>query len=167
MKHTISLRPLVISTVLKSLVFRLVLSQRRLPCLIFCISPDVPVQDVKISCLPQLCTAHSQLTQYHRRYGKRLNAKNVLYVKQLLQILSCLIKHLGGNPMQDPNAQVGIHHNTTVAHLSRFLADAGIDHLNLFKILHFCEKSKIAQKVWNRSVDFFALSQVKVLCKIH
>ncbi|CAG0878860.1 unnamed protein product [Darwinula stevensoni] len=97
----------------------------------------------------QLCTAHSQLTQYHKRYGKRLNAKNVLYVKQLLQILSCLIKHLGGNPMQDPNAQVGIHHNTTIAQLSRFLADAGIDHLNLFKILYFCEKSKIAQKLYS------------------
>jgi len=44
----------------------------------------------------QLSCAHSQLSQYAERYRLRLKAKNVMYIKQLLFILSNFIKMLGG-----------------------------------------------------------------------
>jgi len=44
----------------------------------------------------QLSCAYSQLSQYAERYRLRLKAKNVMYIKQLLFILSNFIKMLGG-----------------------------------------------------------------------
>jgi len=48
-------------------------------------------------CCLQLSCAYSQLSQYAERYRLRLKAKNVMYIKQLLFILSSFIKVLGGN----------------------------------------------------------------------
>jgi len=47
-------------------------------------------------CHLQLSCAYSQLSQYAERYRLRLKAKNVMYIKQLLFILSNFIKMLGG-----------------------------------------------------------------------
>lgn len=44
----------------------------------------------------QLCCAYSQLSQYVDRFRQRLKAKNIMYIKQLLFILSNFIKALGG-----------------------------------------------------------------------
>jgi len=44
----------------------------------------------------QLSCAYSQLSQYAERYRLRLKAKNVMYIKQLLFILSNFVKMLGG-----------------------------------------------------------------------
>ncbi|XP_069437644.1 ATP-dependent DNA helicase DDX11 isoform X3 [Ovis canadensis] len=53
----------------------------------------------------QLCQAHSQLLQYTERYGKRLKAKNLMYIKQLLYLLEKFVAVLGGNIKQNPNTQ--------------------------------------------------------------
>lgn len=44
----------------------------------------------------QLTCAHSQLSQYQDRYRSRLKAKNLMYIRQILFILSAFIKVLGG-----------------------------------------------------------------------
>ncbi|KAK2157466.1 hypothetical protein LSH36_191g04084 [Paralvinella palmiformis] len=44
----------------------------------------------------QLTCAYSQLSQYQDRYRNRLKAKNLMYIKQLLFLLSTFIKCLGG-----------------------------------------------------------------------
>ncbi|KAG1684732.1 ATP-dependent DNA helicase DDX11 [Nymphon striatum] len=94
----------------------------------------------------QLCRAHSQLQQYLNKFLKRLKAKNVLYIRQLLFILSQLIQCLGGNPNDPPSAKL-----TNQGHLlltiNSFLIDNKIDNLNLYKILNYCKKSKISQKL--------------------
>uniref|UniRef100_A0A8C5SRR9 DEAD/H-box helicase 11 n=1 Tax=Laticauda laticaudata TaxID=8630 RepID=A0A8C5SRR9_LATLA len=44
----------------------------------------------------QLCRAHSQLLQYMERYRKRLKAKNLMYIKQILFLLERFVAVLGG-----------------------------------------------------------------------
>ena len=44
-----------------------------------------------------LGAAYTQLNQYRDRYSARLKAKNLLYIKQILFILSRFIKLLGNN----------------------------------------------------------------------
>ena len=56
----------------------------------------------------QLATAHSQLSQYKEKYGTRLKAKNILYIKQLLFILAGFIKILGGVPGKDPGERTQV-----------------------------------------------------------
>ncbi|XP_054941394.1 ATP-dependent DNA helicase DDX11 isoform X4 [Physeter macrocephalus] len=53
----------------------------------------------------QLCQAHSQLLQYTERYGKRLKAKNLMYIKQILYLLEKFVTVLGGNIKQNPHTQ--------------------------------------------------------------
>ncbi|XP_033095737.1 ATP-dependent DNA helicase DDX11-like [Anneissia japonica] len=44
----------------------------------------------------QFCRAHSQLSQYMDKFKSRLKAKNLMYIKQILQVLGRCIKALGG-----------------------------------------------------------------------
>ena len=44
----------------------------------------------------QILRALSQLTQYEAKYRSRLKAKNLMYVKQILFVLSGLLRCLGG-----------------------------------------------------------------------
>ena len=53
----------------------------------------------------QLALAYSQLTQYREKYSSRLKAKNLLYIKQILFILTRFIKALGGVPGRDPTEE--------------------------------------------------------------
>lgn len=46
--------------------------------------------------LVQILRAHSQLSQYEVKYRSRLKAKNLMYVKQILFVLSNLVKCMGG-----------------------------------------------------------------------
>ncbi|OWK03953.1 hypothetical protein Celaphus_00013862 [Cervus elaphus hippelaphus] len=50
----------------------------------------------------QLCQAHNQLLQYTERYGKRLKAKNLMYIKQLLYLLEKFVAVLGGEEPPRP-----------------------------------------------------------------
>ena len=50
----------------------------------------------KLNRLFQIVRAHSQLSQYEARYRSRLKAQNLMYIKQILFILSNLTKSLGG-----------------------------------------------------------------------
>ena len=44
----------------------------------------------------QLLRAFSQLSQYETKYRSRLKARNLMYVKQILFVLSALLRCLGG-----------------------------------------------------------------------
>lgn len=59
-------------------------------CMCVCVNVDGCCCHLQLSC------AYSQLSQYAERYRLRLKAKNVMYIKQLLFILSNFIKMLGG-----------------------------------------------------------------------
>uniref|UniRef100_A0A8D1IL24 Helicase ATP-binding domain-containing protein n=1 Tax=Sus scrofa TaxID=9823 RepID=A0A8D1IL24_PIG len=82
----------------------------------------------------QLCQAHSQLLQYMERYGKRLKAKNLMYIKQILYLLEKFVAVLGGNVKQNPNTQSLSQAGTELKTINDFLFQSQIDNINLFKV---------------------------------
>ena len=87
--------------------------------------------------LSQLRNAHSSLQNYKDRYQARLNPRNLLNVKQLLFVLQALVSFLQqkDSPSQEVISQ------------TEFCFKAGIDHLNMFKLITFCRKNKLSQKL--------------------
>ncbi|XP_033260113.1 ATP-dependent DNA helicase DDX11 isoform X3 [Orcinus orca] len=96
----------------------------------------------------QLCQAHSQLLQYMERYGKRLKAKNLMYIKQILYVLEKFVTVLGGNVKQSPNTQSLSQAGTELKTVSDFLFQSQIDNINLFKVKRYCEKSMVSRKLF-------------------
>uniref|UniRef100_A0A7N5JD83 DEAD/H-box helicase 11 n=1 Tax=Ailuropoda melanoleuca TaxID=9646 RepID=A0A7N5JD83_AILME len=96
----------------------------------------------------QLCQAHSQLLQYMERYGKRLKAKNLMYVKQILYLLEKFVTVLGGNIKQNPNTQSLSQTGTELKTINDFLFESQIDNINLFKVRRYWEKSMISRKLF-------------------
>ncbi|XP_058415054.1 ATP-dependent DNA helicase DDX11 isoform X2 [Diceros bicornis minor] len=95
----------------------------------------------------QLCQAHSQLLQYMERYGKRLKAKNLMYIKQILYLLEKLVTVLG-NIKQNPNTQSLSQTGTELKTINDFLFLSQIDNINLFKVRRYCEKSMVSRKLF-------------------
>ncbi|XP_015100403.1 ATP-dependent DNA helicase DDX11 isoform X2 [Vicugna pacos] len=95
----------------------------------------------------QLCQAHSQLLQYMERYGKRLKAKNLMYVKQILYLLEKFVTVLGGNIKQNPNTQSLLQAGTELKTINDFLFQSQVDNINLFKVRRYCERSMISRKL--------------------
>ena len=92
-----------------------------------------------------LCHAHSQLSQYLERYKSRLKAKNLLYIRQIIFILANLIKYVGGKAGKDPEQSVPESSKMILPHV--LMVDSEIFNLNIFKIIRYVERSKIAQKL--------------------
>ncbi|XP_032619914.1 ATP-dependent DNA helicase DDX11 isoform X2 [Chelonoidis abingdonii] len=109
----------------------------------------------------QLCCAHSQLLQYMERYRKRLKAKNLMYIKQILYLLERFVSILGGNVNQNPNAQSISQAGTELKSINDFLFQSQIDNINLFKVQRYCEKSLISRKLFGFVERYGATNVVK------
>ncbi|XP_029420170.1 ATP-dependent DNA helicase DDX11 isoform X2 [Nannospalax galili] len=96
----------------------------------------------------QLCQAHSQLLQYMERYGKRLKAKNLMYIKQILYLLEKFVAVLGGNIKQNPSTQSFSKTGTELKSINDFLFQSQVDNINLFKVQRYLEKSMISRKLF-------------------
>ncbi|KAM9579659.1 ATP-dependent DNA helicase DDX11 isoform 2-T2 [Guaruba guarouba] len=96
----------------------------------------------------QLCCAHSQLLQYMERYRKRLKAKNLMYIKQILYLLERFVAMLGGNVNQNPSCQAVSQTGAVLKSINDFLFQSHIDNINLFKVQRYCEKSLISRKLF-------------------
>lgn len=83
--------------------------------------------------------ALKQLDQYLLKYKTRLNAKNTMNIKQIIYILNELLKHFNNNSQNN---------NSNVFERVDFLIKLGIENLNLYKILDYCQKSRIARKLF-------------------
>uniref|UniRef100_A0A8D2QS36 DEAD/H-box helicase 11 n=1 Tax=Zosterops lateralis melanops TaxID=1220523 RepID=A0A8D2QS36_ZOSLA len=88
----------------------------------------------------QLCCAHSQLSQYMERYRKRLKAKNLMYIKQILYLLEQFVAMLGGNVNQNPACQAVSQTGTVLKSINDFLFQSQTDNINLFKLFGFVER---------------------------
>ncbi|KAM5239189.1 ATP-dependent DNA helicase DDX11 [Ctenodactylus gundi] len=95
----------------------------------------------------QLCQAHSQLLQYMDRYRKRLKAKNLMYVKQILYLLEKFVAVLGGNTKQNPSTQSFSQTGTELKSINDFLFQSQVDNINLFKVQRYCERSMLSRKL--------------------
>uniref|UniRef100_A0ACB8FMR9 DEAD H (Asp-Glu-Ala-Asp His) box helicase 11 n=1 Tax=Sphaerodactylus townsendi TaxID=933632 RepID=A0ACB8FMR9_9SAUR len=96
----------------------------------------------------QLFCAHSQLLQYMERYRKRLKAKNLMYIKQILFLLERFVTVLGGNVKQNPNTQSIPQTGAQLKSINDFLFQCEIDNINLFKVQRYCERSLISRKLF-------------------
>uniref|UniRef100_A0A8C0WM15 ATP-dependent DNA helicase DDX11 n=1 Tax=Castor canadensis TaxID=51338 RepID=A0A8C0WM15_CASCN len=96
----------------------------------------------------QLCQAHSQLLQYMERYGKRLKAKNLMYIKQILYLLEKFVAVLGGNIRQNPNTQSLSQTGAELKTINDFLFQSQVDNINLFKVQRYFEKSMLSRKLF-------------------
>jgi chromosome transmission fidelity protein 1 len=84
--------------------------------------------------LSQLNESRSQVAQYLHKYNTRLAPGNLLSLRQLIQVLKMISNFVqGGNPQ--------------VLLPSEFVIKAGIDNLNLFKIIQFLNKSQLCRKL--------------------
>ncbi|KAJ7323127.1 DEAD H (Asp-Glu-Ala-Asp His) box helicase 11 [Desmophyllum pertusum] len=118
----------------------------------------------------QISCAHSQLTQYQDRYRTRLKAKNLLYIQQLLYVLTCFLNCLGGKEQNlskktsSPTAEEcsikeARMQDVKLKTINDFLFSAQMDNVNLFKIKKYCEKSMISKKL-NGFIDKYHSVQV-------
>ncbi|XP_076445975.1 ATP-dependent DNA helicase DDX11-like [Babylonia areolata] len=107
----------------------------------------------------QLLRAFSQLTQYEAKYRSRLRAKNLMYVKQILFVLSCLLRCLGGKTNVPADQQNTGATDVRLQTINNFLFTAKVDNLNLFKILHYCQHSQISKKL-NGFVEKYQVPEV-------
>ena len=96
-----------------------------------------------------LGASYTQLSQYREKYSSRLKAKNLLYIKQILFIISKIIKLLGGVPGKDPSevCNKDAKEETKLVDVSEFLSESQIYNLDLFKLIKYCNISQICHKL--------------------
>ncbi|KAI9350753.1 helicase C-terminal domain-containing protein [Obelidium mucronatum] len=103
--------------------------------------------------LHQIQRAQFQLESYHKKYSNRLKGKNVVYIKQILILLTALQLQLEEtNKSAPPNPKEGFkskqqQQQAPFKSSSDFVNDLRVDHINLFKICSYLESSKLALKV--------------------
>ena len=84
--------------------------------------------------------ALTQLNHYLVKYKTRLSAKNTKHVKQIIFILNELVKHFKQSSERS--------NGSNVVERVQFLIGLKIENLNLYKIIDYCEKSRIARKLF-------------------
>ncbi|KAJ3018461.1 UNVERIFIED_CONTAM: ATP-dependent DNA helicase chl1 [Siphonaria sp. JEL0065] len=96
--------------------------------------------------LHQIQRAQFQLESYHKKYANRLKGKNVVYIKQILILISALhhqLQEANETTEKLPKQQA----QTPFKSSSDFVNDLRVDHINLFKISSYLETSKLPLKV--------------------
>jgi chromosome transmission fidelity protein 1 len=88
----------------------------------------------RVGCNVNSEKAFEQLTGYFEKYKNRFNSNNTMYIKQILFILNLFKKFF-----KDAQA--------CMIPVNTFVTKIGIDHLNLYKLLAFMKKSKLAIKL--------------------
>ena len=87
--------------------------------------------------------ALTQLNRYLSKYKTRLSAKNTMHIKQIIFILNQFVKHFKQSSQQKSCSNV--------VERVQFLISLKIENLNLYKILDYCQKSRIARKLFGFS----------------
>uniref|UniRef100_A0A1B6DBS7 Helicase ATP-binding domain-containing protein n=1 Tax=Clastoptera arizonana TaxID=38151 RepID=A0A1B6DBS7_9HEMI len=94
----------------------------------------------------QLTHLRSQILQYRDKYHKKFSATNLLNIEQLIFVLGNLIRVIGGKPGSHPSENTKIV-EAKLHSLSEFVLLAEIDNINIYNLIAFCNKSKLAHKL--------------------
>lgn len=96
------------------------------------------IHTVEVS-LQQLHLARAQLTAYLQRFRNRLKGKNRVYVTQVVRLLDSIANYL--QSLEIKNGTEGTVQATDL------LKGKGVDQINLYKLMHYLQESKLARKV--------------------
>lgn len=88
----------------------------------------------------QLEQCRTQIGAYLQKFRNRLKGKNRIYIAQLGRLVDSISAYL------DSKA-VGTGVMEGVAELGDVLAGKGVDQINLYKLLHYLQESKLARKI--------------------
>ncbi|XP_050324811.1 ATP-dependent DNA helicase DDX11 [Bactrocera neohumeralis] len=94
--------------------------------------------------LQQLLLVQQQLTKYKMRYLKRFSAVSLLKINQLIFIVKRLVKILQTDTPVSAGKMSPI---SRVLRTYELTAEAEFYNIDLFALLQFCEKSRLAQKL--------------------
>lgn len=109
----------------------------------------------------QLTQAKGQVQRYLDRYRSRLKAKNLLYIKQIIFILTNFVSLLGCRSPEDTRSRLvkveeffrlaevrtNIPFCVNPKNLIKFLPPRKVFNINLFKLIKYIEKSNLAHKL--------------------
>ena len=90
--------------------------------------------------LQQLKLCRAQLGTYLQKFRNRLKGKNRVYVTQLVRLIDSIAAYLrivgsDNKPTED------------TVDVSDLMAGKGVDQINLYKLIHYLQESKLARKV--------------------
>ena len=97
------------------------------------------IYTVEVS-LAQLQRAREQLTIYLQRFRNKLKGKNRVYVTQVVRLLDSLLSYLQTIGSRSSSASGGVQ-------ATELLQGRGVDQINLYKLMHYLQESKLARKV--------------------
>ncbi|KAI9800215.1 MAG: hypothetical protein M1825_004199 [Sarcosagium campestre] len=96
--------------------------------------------------LKQLRLARSQLFIYLQKFRNRLKGKNRLYVTQTVRVLDSLANYL-------QEKEKSPHGGDGIVLAGDLMSGKGVDQVNLYKLIHYLQDSKLARKVDGYSIS--------------
>ena len=88
----------------------------------------------------QLKRCRTQIDVYLQKFRNKLKGKNRIYVAQVVRLIDSISGYLD-RISSDANASEGI------ANFNELMSGKGVDQINLYKLMHYLQKSKLARKV--------------------
>lgn len=88
----------------------------------------------------QLKQCRSQIGVYLQKFRNRLKGKNRVYVAQVVRLLDSISAYLD-TKAASPGVTEG------VAEIVDLMAGKGVDQINLYKLMHYLQESKLARKI--------------------
>ena len=117
------------------------------------------VQSIELNAL-DFYQLYRQLNAYMQCYKTRLKSKNLVYLKQLMLVLNQCLRFLGGKVNQDPKQMKSTENSSNLETVNSFTFKAEFDHVNLYKLLVYIEKSQICRKLSGFAISCPTIDEV-------
>ena len=88
----------------------------------------------------QLKRCRAQLGVYLQKFRNRLRGKNRVYVAQVVRLIDSVSGYLERIAFENKSAE-------GIVEVSSLMAGKGVDQINLYKLMHYLQESKLARKV--------------------
>ena len=97
------------------------------------------IHSISVS-LQQLKLCRAQLGTYLQKFRNRLKGKNRVYVTQVVRLIDSIAAYLQIVGSDNKSAE-------GIVNVSDLMAGKGVDQINLYKLMHYLQESKLARKV--------------------
>ena len=87
----------------------------------------------------QLKQSRTQLATYLQKFRNRLKGNNRVYVAQVMRLIDSISLCL--------EKKVTAKHAEGIVQISELMAGQGVDQINVYKLVHYLQESKLAHKV--------------------